>query len=83
MVGAEGEGRGLGWGLPYLDLFGMKGQNEAKEQEGRDADDAFNQEQVECPLWGEREKGVRSQVSIHASPLPSSLAAFPSQFPIF
>lgn len=66
---------GLGRGLPYLDLFGVKGHDEAKEQEGGNADGAFNQEQIERPLLGGIEKGVRLSLS-------SSQTAFPSQFPI-
>lgn len=73
--GAGGAGRGWGRGLPYLDLFGVKGHDEAKEQEGGNTDGAFNQEQVERPLSGGIEKGVRLS-------LPSSQTAFPSQFPI-
>lgn len=49
-----------GWGLPYLDLFGVKCHNKTKEQEGGNADGAFNQEQVERPLLEGTEKGVRS-----------------------
>lgn len=49
-LGQGEQGRGSGRGLPYLDLFGVKGQDKAKEQEGGDADQALNQEQVECPL---------------------------------
>lgn len=56
VVGAGGKRKGLGRGPPYLDLFGMKGHDEAEEQEGGEADGAFNQEQVERPLWGERER---------------------------
>lgn len=59
-------GCGEGWGskggapglvLPYLDLFGMKGHDKAKEEEGGNADHAFNQEQVERPLLGGTGKG--------------------------
>lgn len=69
------EGVGAGQG-PYLDLLGMEGQDETKEQEGGDADGAFNQEQVERPLLGEREKGVRSHQS-----LPISLLYLPPKQP--
>lgn len=54
------QGGGQGRGLPYLDLSGVKGHNKAKEQERGNADHAFNQEQVERPLLGGREKAVRS-----------------------
>lgn len=80
--GGRGQKEGVGVGLPYLDLFGMKGQDETKEQEGGETDGAFNQEQVERPLLGETETGVSSPVSTHQSPLPSSQTAFPFQFPI-
>ena len=38
----------------------MKGHDKGEEQERGNADHAFNQEQVEHPLLGGREKGVRS-----------------------
>lgn len=47
-----GRKEAAGAGLPYLDLFGVKGHDEAKEQEGGNADGAFNQEQIERQLWG-------------------------------
>ena len=50
----------MGPGLPYLDLFGVKGHDKRQEQERGNADQAFNQEQIEGPLLGGREKGVRS-----------------------
>lgn len=58
--GLREQGGGQGRGLPYLDLSGVKGHNKAKEQERGNADHAFNQEQVERPLLGGREKAVRS-----------------------
>lgn len=58
--GLRGARRGWGWGLPYLDLFGVKGHDKGEEQERGNADHAFNLEQVEHPLLGGREKGVRS-----------------------
>lgn len=45
--------------LPYLNLFGMKCHDEAKEQAGGDADHAFNQEHVGGPLWEEAEVRIR------------------------
>lgn len=70
----------------YLDLFGMEGHNEAKQQDSGKADHALNQEQVQCPLWEDR-KPVRFQASSQ-SPLPSfetpipSLSLFPGPKPV-
>lgn len=75
MVGLGERGRDWGRGLPYLDLFGVKGHDEAKEQEGGNADGAFNQEQIERPLLGGTEKGVRLSTFLPNS-LPFSIPNF-------
>lgn len=72
--GVVGLGAQARRGLPYLDLLGVKGHDEAEEEEGGNADEAFNQEQVERPLLGGRGKGVRSPVST-----PSTLYVPPKQ----
>lgn len=81
--GVVGLGAQARRGLSYLDLFGVKGHDEAEEEEGGNADDAFNQEQVERPLLGGIGKGVRSRVFAPQYPLPSSQtpSLLSSQFP--
>lgn len=81
--GVVGLGAQARRGLSYLDLFGVKGHDEAEEEEGGNADDAFNQEQVERPLLGGIGKGVRSWVFAPQYPLPSSQtpSLLSSQFP--
>lgn len=75
MGGLGAPGRGWGRGPPYLDLFGVKGHDEAKEEEGGDADDTFNQEQIERPLLGGIEKRVRPSTFLPIS-LPFTIPNF-------